>query len=33
VFEESFEWIAAHGMFSEGKMGTGKYEQATLSLG
>ena len=33
VYEESFEWIASHGIFPEGKMGTGKYEQATLSLG
>jgi len=33
VYEESFEWIAAHGIFPDGKMGTGKYEQATLSLG
>ena len=33
VFEESFEWIAAHGIFPEGKMGNGRYERATLSLG
>ena len=33
VYEESFEWIAAHGIFPDGKMGSGKYEQATLSLG
>ena len=32
VYEESFEWIAAHGIFPDGKMGSGKYEQATLSL-
>ncbi len=32
VYEESFEWIAAHGMFEDGKMGSGKYERATLSL-
>ncbi len=32
-YEESFEWVAAHGIFPEGKMGRGKYEQATLSLG
>src|SRR6201993_3881233 len=31
VYEESFEWIAAHGIFPEGKMGTGQYERATLS--
>ena len=33
VYEESFEWIAAHGIVEEGKMGRGKYEEATLSLG
>jgi ABC-type nitrate/sulfonate/bicarbonate transport system substrate-binding protein len=33
VYEEAFEWIAAHGIFADGKMGSGKYEQATLSLG
>jgi hypothetical protein len=33
VYEESFDWIAAHGIFPEGKMGSGKYEQATLTLG
>ena len=33
VYEESFEWIAAHGIFPDGKMGSGKYEQATVSLG
>ena len=33
TYEESFEWIAAHGIFADGKMGSGKYEQATLSLG
>ncbi len=32
VFEESFEWIADHHIFPEGTMGTGRYEQATLSL-
>ena len=33
VYEESFEWIASHGIFPEGKMGNGQYERATLSLG
>ncbi len=33
VYEESFEWIAAHGIFPKGKMGSGQFEQATLSLG
>ena len=32
VYEQSFEWIARHGIFSEGNMGAGKYEEATLSL-
>jgi ABC-type nitrate/sulfonate/bicarbonate transport system substrate-binding protein len=33
VYQESFEWIAAHGMFDEGAMGSGQYDKATLSLG
>ena len=32
VYEESFEWIAAHGIFPEGKMGSATYERATVSL-
>ena len=32
VYEESFEWIASHGIFPEGKMGNAQYERATLSL-
>jgi NMT1/THI5 like len=32
VYETSFEWIAAHGIFPEGGMGSGSYERATLSL-
>ena len=31
VFDESFEWIARHGIFPEGTMGEGKYEEATVS--
>ena len=31
VFEETFEWIAAHGIFAEGAMGSGRYEEAVLS--
>ena len=31
VFDESFEWIARHGIFPEGTMGDGKYEEATVS--
>jgi hypothetical protein len=30
VFEETFEWIAAHGIFAEGGMGSGSYEEAIL---
>jgi hypothetical protein len=33
VYEEASEWIAAHGIVEQGKMGSAKYEQATLSLG
>jgi len=33
VFEQSFEWIAQHGIFPEGTMGAGKYEDACVSLG
>jgi len=32
VFEESFKWIAERGIFSEGQMGLGDYEQAVISL-
>jgi len=32
VFEESFQWIAQHAIFPEGQMGSGDYEQATVSL-
>jgi hypothetical protein len=32
VYEESFDWIARHGIFPEGQMGAGKYEEATVSL-
>lgn len=32
VFEQSFEWIAEHGIFPEGTMGSGKYEEACVSL-
>jgi ABC-type nitrate/sulfonate/bicarbonate transport system substrate-binding protein len=31
VFEESFEWIAAHGIFGTADMGPGKYEDAIVS--
>lgn len=32
VYEQSFEWIAAHGIFADSGMGNGEYEKATLSL-
>jgi ABC-type nitrate/sulfonate/bicarbonate transport system substrate-binding protein len=32
VYEQSFEWIAEHGIFADGGMGAGQYEKATLSL-
>jgi len=32
VFEESFQWIARHGIFPEGTMGAGRYEQSVVSL-
>jgi hypothetical protein len=31
VFEESFQWIAEHGIFPEGEMGSGCYEEAVIS--
>ena len=33
VFEDSFQWIAQHGIFPEGQMGCGIYEAAVVSLG
>jgi hypothetical protein len=32
VFEQSFDWIGKHGIFSEGRMGSGNYDQATISF-
>lgn len=32
VFEQSVEWITAHGIFSEAKANPGKYEDAVISL-
>jgi hypothetical protein len=32
VYEESFAWIAAHGIFPEAEMGAGIYENAILPL-
>ncbi len=32
TFEAAREWIAAHGIFPEGEMGSGVYEEAVLSV-
>ncbi len=32
VFEESFKWVAERGIFADGEMGAGRYDQATVSL-
>ena len=32
VFEQSFDWIAEHKIFSEGGMGLGNYDQSTISF-
>jgi hypothetical protein len=32
VFEQSFEWIAQHEIFAEGRMGSGNYDTATISF-
>lgn len=32
MFEQSFQWIASHGIFEEGKMGSGQYEESVISL-
>lgn len=32
VFDQSFEWIARHDIFPEGRMGSGNYEKATVSF-
>ena len=31
VFEETFQWIASHGIFADG-LGTGRYEEAVVNL-
>jgi len=30
--DETFEWIARHGIFAEGGIGHGRYETSVLSL-
>jgi hypothetical protein len=32
VFERSFEWIAEHQIFADGRMGSGEYDRSTVSL-
>jgi len=32
VFEQSFDWIAKHEIFAEGRMGSGNYDQSTISF-
>jgi ABC-type nitrate/sulfonate/bicarbonate transport system substrate-binding protein len=32
VYEETFRWIADHGIFADSGMGSGKYENAAISL-
>jgi hypothetical protein len=33
VYEQAFEWIGRHGIFGEGEVGRGVYEEATVSCG
>jgi hypothetical protein len=30
VYEETFKWIADHGIFADSSMGTGNYEEAVI---
>jgi ABC-type nitrate/sulfonate/bicarbonate transport system substrate-binding protein len=32
AFQQSFDWIARHGIFAEGRMGSGDYDKATVSF-
>ena len=32
AYDQSFEWIAQHGIFAEGRMGAGDYDKATVSF-
>jgi hypothetical protein len=32
VYEETFRWIADHGIFADSGMGSGKYEEAVISI-
>jgi len=33
VYEETFKWIADHGIFADTGMGTGQYEDAVITAG
>jgi hypothetical protein len=33
VFDETFRWIADHGIFADAGMGSGRYEEAVVALG
>jgi hypothetical protein len=32
AFDETFRWIAEHGIFAEGGLGTGRYEESVAKL-
>jgi hypothetical protein len=32
VYEQSFDWIAEHGIFADGRMGSGEYDRSTISF-
>jgi hypothetical protein len=32
AFEQSFDWIARHEIFAEGRMGSGDYDKSTVSF-
>ena len=32
VYGQSFDWIARHEIFGEGRMGSGDYDSATVSF-
>ena len=32
MFERSFDWIGKHAIFEPGRMGSGNYEKAVISL-
>jgi hypothetical protein len=32
TYEQSFDWIARHEIFADGRMGSGRYEDAVVSV-